>query len=310
MFGHNRGLGLFSNVLGGQGGLGGTSGLGGTPGESLGGRQLTLVAAEGFSGNGMATIGGDNTFSLLAHLPPTSTMSPYSPAVYAAYLVDSRGQNGFYAGTLRPAGNGMFQTQFRSPVPLVHFDKVVVSMESPQRIAQAPQGPIVMMVKSGGLLAGLAPVKKIGGNAWGKVKGFIGNRFGGKEEQIPQEQYPQQQYPQQQYPQQQYPQQQYPQQYSQQQYPPRQYPAQPYPAQQYRPQSPPQQYVPQQYSGQQAGYQQQGGYVPPVNPAPAANQSAPASPSMVAPVPPPAPVAPPINQMQQPIPTGAGESIE
>jgi hypothetical protein len=175
MFGHSKKFGLFSK---GSGGLGG-------PGP-MGPRQLALVPAEGVSGNGMATIGLDNTFSLLAHLPPPHNMSPYAPAVYAAYLVDSKGKNGFYAGTLRPAGNGMYQVNFRSPVPLVHFNKVVVSLESPQGIGQAPQGPIVMKVKEG-LLDSLGPVRKIGGDMWGKVKGSVGSRFGGKAEEIPEE---------------------------------------------------------------------------------------------------------------------------
>lgn len=174
MFGHSKGSGLFSK------------GLGMAAGDPMGPRQLTMVAAEGFSGNGMATIGMDNTFSLIAHLPPPHTLSPYSPAVYAAYLVDGKGKNGFYAGPLKAAGNGMYQANFRSPVPLVHYNRVVVSLESPQGIGQAPQGPIVMKVKEG-LLDGLGPVKKMGGDMWGKVKGFVGNRFGGKTEEIPQQ---------------------------------------------------------------------------------------------------------------------------
>jgi hypothetical protein len=194
MFGHNKGLGIFSQ------------GMGGMPGESMMGmtpRQLNLVASEGFSGNGMATIGSDNNFSVIAHLPSVHTFSPYAPAVYAAYLVDGKGKNGFYAGTLRPAGNGMYQANFRSPVPLVHYDKVVISLESPQSIMQSPQGPIVMKVKEG-FFPGLGPVKKAGSNMWGKVRGFVGSRFGSKDEinqnqqsQIPQySQQPQnQQYP-------------------------------------------------------------------------------------------------------------------
>lgn len=170
MFGHNRGMGLFSPKNAG------------TP--AGGPRQLILVPQQGFSGNGMATIGMDNTFSILAHLPAPHTLSPRAPAVYAAYLVDGKGKNGFYAGTLRPAGNGMFQASFRSPVPLVHYDKVVISLESPQAIMQAPQGPIIMKVKQGMLDGGLAPVKKVGGDMWGKVKGFVGNRFGKKSEEV------------------------------------------------------------------------------------------------------------------------------
>ncbi|MCG1024871.1 MAG: hypothetical protein J5Y07_04015 [Dehalobacter sp.] len=172
MFGHNRGLGIFPQ---GMGGMQGESIMGMTP------RQLNLVASEGFSGNGMATIGTDNNFSVIAHLPPAHTFSPYAPAVYAAYLVDGKGKSGFYAGTLRPAGNGMYQANFRSPVPLVHYDKVVISLESPQSIMQSPQGPIVMKVKEG-FFPGLGPVKKVGSNMWGKVRGFVGSRFGSKNE--------------------------------------------------------------------------------------------------------------------------------
>lgn len=159
MFGKNRGLGgLFSQEA------------------PMSSRQLNLTSLEGFTGNGIATIGVDNTFSVLAHMPPPHAVSPY-PAVYAAYLVDSRGKNGFFAGILRPAGNGMYQAYFRSPVPLVHYDKVVVSLENPQTIAQTPQGPIVMKVKEG-FLDGLGPVKKIGSNVWGRLKGFVANRTG------------------------------------------------------------------------------------------------------------------------------------
>lgn len=175
MFGHNKGSGPFSQGFGGM--------MGGSP---MGPRQLSLAASEGFSGNGMATIGDDNMFSVIAHLPPTHTFSPHAPAVYAAYLVDGKGKNGFYAGTLKAAGNGMYQTNFRSPVPLVHYDKVVISLESPQSIMQAPQGPIVMMVKDG-FMGKLGPVKKVGGDMWGKVKGFVGNRFGGGKEVVPEQ---------------------------------------------------------------------------------------------------------------------------
>lgn len=174
MFGHNKGAGLFSQ---GSGGL-----LGGNSGP----RMINLVAAsQGFTGNGMATIGLDNTFSVIAHLPPPHTLSPYSPAVYAAYLVDSKGKSGFYAGTLRAAGNGMYQCNFKSPVPLIHYNKVSISLESPHNIGQAPQGPIIMKVKEG-LMDGFGPVKKVGGDMWGKVKGFVGNRFG-RSAEVPEE---------------------------------------------------------------------------------------------------------------------------
>jgi len=167
MFGHNKGMGLLSKGR-----------AGGVPGS----RQMSLVCSQGFTGNGMATIGADNTFSVIAHMPSPHTLSPY-PAVYAAYLVDNKGKNGFFAGTLKPAGNGIYQTNFRSPVPLVHYDKVVISLESPQSIMQAPQGPIVMKVKEGIFDGGLAPIKKVGGNIWGKMKDFVGRRLGGGPEE-------------------------------------------------------------------------------------------------------------------------------
>ena len=170
MFGHNKG----------QGGLLARLGSVSAP---MGPRQLNLVASEGFSGNGMASIGMDNTFSVIAHMPPPHTVSGY-PAVYAAYLVDAKGKSGFFAGTLKPAGNGMYQASFRSPVPLVHYDKVVISLESPQSIMQSPQGPIVMKVKEGVFGGGLEPVKRIGGDVWGRVKGFVSNRIGGNTEDL------------------------------------------------------------------------------------------------------------------------------
>lgn len=172
MLGPNRGSGLFSHGL--------ETGVGQ---NALGPRQLSLVASQGFSGNGMASIGMDNSFSVIAHLPPPHSFSPYAPAVYAAYLVDEKGKNGFYAGTLRAAGGGMYQMYFRSPVPLVHYDKVVVSLEHPQGIGQFPQGPIIMKVKEG-LFDSMGPVKRVGGNIWGKVKGFVSSRFGGGSEPV------------------------------------------------------------------------------------------------------------------------------
>ncbi len=225
MFGHRKGSGLLS-----QGG-----------GGAMGSRQLNLVASEGFTGNGMATIGVDNNFSMVAHLPPTHTMSPHAPAVYAAYLVDAKGKNGFYAGTLKPAGGGVYQANFRSPVPLAHYNKVVVSLENPQGISQAPQGPIVMKVKEG-ILDGFGPAKEKGGEVWGKVKGFFTDRFGGGQEEVPEE-YPEQRFETQQAPVQQYP---------NQQYSGQQYPQQPQPQQHYQPGGYP----------QQGGYAQQRGYAP------------------------------------------------
>lgn len=223
MFGHRKGSGLLS-----QGG-----------GGTMESRHLNLVASEGFSGNGMATIGIDNNFSLVAHLPPTHTMSPHAPAVYAAYLVDAKGKNGFYAGTLKPAGRGVYQANFRSPVPLAHYNKVVISLENPQGISQAPQGPIVMKVKEG-ILDGFGPAKEKGGEVWGKVKGFFNERLGRNQvdetEEYPEERYQAQQAPVQQYPNPQYSGQQYSQQ--------------------------PQQYPQQGANPPQGGYPTQGGYAP------------------------------------------------
>lgn len=145
-------------------------------------KQLTLKPPQGISGNAVATIGGDNVFSLIAHLPPPHTLNPHSPAVYAAYLVDNSGKNGFYAGTLTPAGNGVYQARFRSPVPLVHYNKVLVSLEDPQNIGQAPMGPIVLKNEEG-LLSGLSalePLKRAGGKLWEKAGNFIRGRFGGQ----------------------------------------------------------------------------------------------------------------------------------
>lgn len=190
MFGHKKGSGFLS-----QGGRG-----------PIGPQWFNLVPSQGFSGNGMATIGTDNSFSVIAHLPPAHTISPHAPAVYAAYLVDAKGKNGFYAGTLKPAGNGVYQANFRSPVPLTHFNKVVVSLENPQGISQAPQGPIVMKVKEG-LLDGFGPAKEKGSEVWGKVKGFFNDRFSRGE--VVQEDYPEQTFETQQPPVQQPPVQQY-----------------------------------------------------------------------------------------------------
>lgn len=242
MFGHKKGSGFLSPGVGGP----------------VGPQQFNLVASEGFTGNGMATIGTDNSFSVIAHLPPVHTVSPHAPAVYAAYLVDAKGKNGFYAGTLKPAGNGVYQANFRSPVPLAHYNKVVVSMENPQGISQAPQGPIVMKVK-GGLLEGFGPAKEKGSEMWGKVKGFFNERFGKGEAEVP-EDYPEQNFETQQ------PQGQ--QQYTNSQYSGQQYTQQhPYPGQQYSQYGggypPPRNHIPQGGYSPQGGYPPQGSYPPP-----------------------------------------------
>jgi hypothetical protein len=138
-------------------------------------RQLILQAAqEGFAGNGIATIAPDNSFFLVANLPLPQTFLNQGTAAYASYLVDNKGQTGFLAGILRPIGNGVYQTQFRSSVPLSHYNKVVVSVENPQYLGQAPNGPIILKVKEPmGAAAFLKPVKNVGGSIWEKVSGLF-----------------------------------------------------------------------------------------------------------------------------------------
>ena len=153
-------------------------------------RELILQPVEGVSGNGIAIIGGDNVFSVTAYLPPPSMLYPNSVAIYAVYLVDQGSKNGFYAGTLSSGGGGVYQMQFKSTVPLVHYKKVVVSIENPQNLRHAPQGPIVLKVKEGiGAATVVEPVKKVGKFMWEKVNNLIGGLSGNKEQQeIPQEQ--------------------------------------------------------------------------------------------------------------------------
>ncbi len=154
---------------------------GGNPNQP---RQLILQAAqEGIIGNGIATIAPDNSFFLMANLPPAHTFlnqgqgQGQGSATYACYLVDNKGKTGFLAGVLRPVGNGVFQAQFRSSVPLSHYDKVVVSVENPQYLGQAPNGPIILKVKEPmGAVAFLNPVKNVGGSLWKKVSGLFSGK--------------------------------------------------------------------------------------------------------------------------------------
>jgi len=141
-------------------------------------RQLILQAAqEGIAGNGIATIGPDNSFYLVAHLPLPQTFLNQDMAAYASYLVDNKGQTGFLAGILRPIGNGVYQTQFRSHVPLYHYNKVIISVENPQYIGHAPNGPIILKVKEPmGAAAFLRPMKNAGGSLWKKVTGLFGGK--------------------------------------------------------------------------------------------------------------------------------------
>ncbi len=141
-------------------------------------RQLILEAAqEGIAGNGIATIGPDNSFYLVANLPLPQIFINQGTAVYACYLVDYKGQTGFLAGILRPIGNGAYQTQYHSNVPLSHYDKVVISVENPQYIRQAPNGPIILKVKEPmGAAAFLKPMKNAGDSLWKKVTGLFGGK--------------------------------------------------------------------------------------------------------------------------------------
>ncbi|AGA70536.1 hypothetical protein Desdi_3135 [Desulfitobacterium dichloroeliminans LMG P-21439] len=155
-------------------------GGGGEPGApGMQPRQLFLEAAQqGINANGIASISNDNVFSCIANLPSPSTLIGGGPGTYAAYLVDSKGQTGFLAGILRPVGNGVYQAQFRSQVPLAHYSRVVISVESPQQLGHVPQGPIILQVKqSPGPIRFLTPIKKAGGSVWGKVSGLIQRRF-------------------------------------------------------------------------------------------------------------------------------------
>jgi hypothetical protein len=138
-------------------------------------RQLILQAAqEGIAGNGIATIAPDNSFFLVANLPLPQTFLNQGTAAYASYLVDNKGQTGFLAGILRPIGNGVYQTLFRSSVPLSHYNKVIVSVENPQYLGHTPNGPIILKVKEPmGAAAFLRPVKNAGGSLWEKISGLF-----------------------------------------------------------------------------------------------------------------------------------------
>lgn len=149
------------------------SGSGAAPSQP---RQLILLGAQpGITGNGIATISPDNSFMLVANLPPPANFSAgQGMSSYAAYLVDKKGQTGFLAGVLRPVGNGVYQTQFRSSVPLHHYERVVVSVENPGQLGQAPNGPIILKVQEPkGPSAFINPVKNAGGSIWRKITGLF-----------------------------------------------------------------------------------------------------------------------------------------
>lgn len=147
------------------------------PGQTL---QLILQAAqEGINGNGVATISPDNNFLLIANLPPPQAFLGYGQqGVYAAYLVDEKGKTGFLAGSLRQVGNGVYRTQFQSPVPLHHYPRAIVSVENPTQLGQVPNGPIILKVKDPmGVMTFLRPMRNTASTVWGKITGLFG---GGK----------------------------------------------------------------------------------------------------------------------------------
>lgn len=176
--GGNMRVGPFSFLSSG----GGPSGPGGPGAPALQHRQLILEAGQpGINASGIASISPDNVFSCIANLPPPSTLLGGGPGTYAAYLVDGKGQNGFLAGILRPAGNGVYQAQFRSQVPLSPYNRVMITVENPQHLGHVPQGPVVLQVKQPpGPIRFLSPLKKAGGSVkkaggavWNKLSGLI-----------------------------------------------------------------------------------------------------------------------------------------
>lgn len=147
-------------------------------------RQLILQAAqEGINGNGVATISPDNSFLLIVNLPaPQMFLRQGQKGVYAAYLVDDKGKTGFLVGVLRQVGNGVYRAHFQSPVPLHHYSRVVVSLENPAQLGQAPQGTILLKVKEPmGVMSFLGPMKTTATSVWGKITGLFG---GGKKASI------------------------------------------------------------------------------------------------------------------------------
>ncbi|WP_407306708.1 hypothetical protein [Desulfosporosinus sp. SB140] len=142
-------------------------------------RQLVLQAAqEGIMGNGVATISPDNSFLLIANLPPPQTfLAQGQVGQYAAYLVDDKGRTGFLAGVMRPVGNGVYRTHFQSQVPLHPYSRTVVSVESLSQLGQAPNGPIILKVKEPmGVMTFLTPMKNTASSVWGKISNLISGR--------------------------------------------------------------------------------------------------------------------------------------
>lgn len=149
-------------------------------------RQMILEPAQaGLAANGIATISPDNVFTCIANLPAPNTLFEQGYSTYAAYLVDQGGKTGFLAGILRPVGNGVYQTQFRSQVPLFNYSRVLITVENPQRLGHVPNGPIILQVKPPSAPSRfLNPIKKAGGSVWNKITGFF--RGGGKAPAVPQ----------------------------------------------------------------------------------------------------------------------------
>ena len=142
-------------------------------------RQLILQPAqEGINGNGAVTISPDNSFLLIANLPPPQMfLGQGQTGTYAAYLVDDKGQTGFLVGLLRSVGNGVYRAHFQSPVPLYHYTRVVVSVENPTQLGQAPYGPIILKVNEPvGMMSFLNPMKNTATTVWGKISGMIKGR--------------------------------------------------------------------------------------------------------------------------------------
>jgi len=142
-------------------------------------RQLILEAAQpGIIGNGVATISPDNIFLLIANLPPPQTfLGQGQTGMYASYLVDDKGKTGFLVGVLRSVGNGVYRAHFQSQVPLHHYSRVVVSVENPALLGQAPNGPIILKVKEPmGMMTFLTPMKNTATTVWGKISGLINGR--------------------------------------------------------------------------------------------------------------------------------------
>jgi len=115
---------------------------------------------------------------LIANLPaPQTFLGQGQTGMYAAYLVDDKGKTGFLVGGLRPVGSGVYRAHFQSPVPLHHYSRVVVSVENPAQLGQAPNGPIILKVKEPmGMMTFLTPMKNTATTVWGKITGLINSR--------------------------------------------------------------------------------------------------------------------------------------